>query len=126
MQEAAGLECPPPCLVCHVLPEGGKNWTKFGLRVMPFSIEKKPWPDVLTQLRAADVDSDGDGRNDIFEIDHGTNPSQTGEDTITCVKYGCGAHVAPRKSADPLAAWLALGSVIGAVYLRRRDRFSAS
>jgi hypothetical protein len=120
VQTATGAECPPPCVVCHQLPTGGKNWNPFGLRVFPYSAAQRPWPQILAELRKVDIDSDLDGRLDIFELEHGTNPFQTGNDSIVCPRYGCGARVAPSLPSRPLLRISLLGGVVLALLARRR------
>jgi hypothetical protein len=125
VQAATGTECPPPCLMCHKLVEGGKNWNAFGLRVYPWSLAHKPWPEILAGLKNPDVDTDGDGRLDISEVEAGTNPAQAGNDVIVCPKYGCGARISAGESSHPLGAVLALAAVFALGYLRRGHRRAA-
>ncbi len=121
MQAVTGTECPPPCVVCHVLPTGGKNWNAFGLRVVPYSLNQRPWPEIFDELRKADVDSDGDGRLDIVEIEHGTNPSRADDDTIICPRYGCGARIAPAALSPPLPGMSLLAGMALLMLASRRQ-----
>src|SRR5690349_7929366 len=111
VQAVTGTECPPSCLVCHKLIEGGKNWNAFGLRVFPYSSNQRPWPEIFAALKNPDVDTDGDGRLDISELEAGTNPAQAGNDVIVCPKYGCGARISAGESSHPLGAFMALATV---------------
>lgn len=122
LQEATGTECPAPCTMCHVLPTGGKNWNPFGLRLVPPVLNKMSWPDIIELLRQKDVDTDGDGRLDVYEVEHGTSPVKATSDVIDCPRYGCGASVAAHEPDLPasLAGVIALGALLGAIRLRSR------
>ena len=124
VQAALGMECPPPCVMCHVLPEGGMNWNAFGLRVFPYSLKQVAWSEIFATLRQADVDTDGDGRLDISEIERGTNPAKADgpNDVNICPKYGCGARISAGESSHPFSAMMALAVLVAFAYLRRRDR----
>lgn len=122
VQTSLGMECPPPCRTCHILPTGGKNWNTFGLQLVTPVLSGKSWPSILADLRAANVDTDGDGRADVYELEHDTDPSIAGNDRITCVLYGCGARVAADKAPDPLAALVSLGALGALTWLRARSR----
>ena len=59
LQAALGMECAAPCQTCHISPKGGRNWNKFGLRLIGPVHGGASWPDIVAGLRQADVDTDG-------------------------------------------------------------------
>lgn len=122
VQAVTGTDCPPPCVTCHILPEGGPNWNDFGRRVISQGPGEQPWPAILAALKNPDVDTDGDGRLDITEVERGTNPARVDSpnDVVICPLYGCGARIAPSAPSGPLAAILLLAGVALALLARRR------
>lgn len=125
LQAAIGMECAAPCQTCHISPNGGRNWNKFGLRLIGPVLGGASWPDVVAGLRQADADTDGDGRLDIYELEHDTDPSLAGNDGIDCVRYGCGARIAGQGEADRLAIMgdvVMLATLLALVRLRSRPR----
>jgi hypothetical protein len=120
LQNAVGLECPPPCLMCHTNPNGGVGWNRFGTRILGLAPSVNPWSVVLAGLRQAAQDSDGDGVNDIDELERGTNPSIAGPVAIDCVRYGCGARIARGAPPDPFALATTLG-LLGLLRVLRRQ-----
>jgi MYXO-CTERM domain-containing protein len=122
VQAVTGTDCPPPCVTCHVLPEGGPNWNDFGRRVISKGPGERSWPAILAALKNPDVDTDGDGRLDISEVERGTNPARidSPNDVVICPLYGCGARIAPGAPSRPLAAIAILAGVALALLARRR------
>jgi hypothetical protein len=122
VQALLGMDCPPPCTTCHLQPTGGKNWNSFGIQFRTPLIMGKSWADLLAQQRQLNVDTDLDGRGDVYELEHDTDPSEPTNDAITCVRYGCGARVAGNEPVEPLAAWMSVGALAALGLLRARSR----
>jgi hypothetical protein len=70
----------------------------------------------------ADVDSDGDGVNDVQELRDLTDPNNESGDTFCGPRYGCGATIAGRagncRDDPPIAHAVAFLVVLGLI--RRR------
>jgi hypothetical protein len=122
LQAAVGMECAPGCRTCHILSTGGKNWNRFGLRLVQPVLAGESWPAIVAGLRVEDKDSDGDGRLDVYELEHDTDPSLAGNDVMVCPRYGCGARVAGDRAVDPLAGLAAFAALMALACARARSR----
>ncbi|MDX2050795.1 MAG: hypothetical protein SFV15_00270 [Polyangiaceae bacterium] len=122
------LTCVPQCTLCHSTNPGtlASIGTPFGSAFL--GAKAAAMGDVagaLEGLRAKmlALDVDGNGVNDIEQIEFdNTNPNQNGE-AICGPTYGCGAHVEPRSSFS-WGTLLAGGFVAGVGLLRFRSRRS--
>lgn len=103
LQALLDMPCVPQCTLCHRDNNGGRGTvvTPFGQAMRQAGLVYKR-PDLiqpaLDKLQQEGVDSDGDGVGDVDELRQGRNPNQPGEGVL-CVKYGCGASVAPDANA---------------------------
>jgi hypothetical protein len=115
IQSTLGLECAPPCTMCHDNPLGGLGTvrTKFGLAIrgtgpldccspdsIPAALAALSQPSCTPSpggvpVAGAPCDSDGDGVPDIEELQAGRDPNAGGADFCSGPRYGCGAHIAP-------------------------------
>ena len=140
-----GMQCPPPCSLCHEDPAGGgptRGGFVVGMIVGGLKVDEPetvaPALDAVgTALvdgdnnpatPAALRDTDGDGVADVAELQAGYNPlvpSVPGDpsaDLIICPPtYGCGARVATEKPIDGSALAFAF-VVAGYLALRSRRR----
>lgn len=126
LRAATGAPCPPPCTVCHLTMNGGA-----GTAVKPFAEamiaegldgeDESLVKSAAAKLKAAPVDSDGDGMDDIAELAAGRDPNVSGAGDLCGPEYGCGARVEPSGALDGHALVLALGValVLGARIRRR-------
>jgi len=129
LAEKLGMPCVPNCLPCHSAAVGTAANQRFdGVKG---EIERLASNDVSAErtLRAAlnilltdetlNLDSDGDGKQDLAELSAGDNP-YGGESLCERPRYGCSAlHVAPAPPA-PFTAFAFALSVAGALWWRRR------
>jgi len=127
---AKAAQCVPLCTACHETTAGGPaNLNKFGMRLESYGLlEGSPntIDPALAALAAADPDSDGDGTNDIEELQAGDSPAFAFPDGVDqwCpdIKYGCGAHIAaaPAPPVDRVGLFSAGLVVLGLAITRRR------
>lgn len=126
VQKASGSPCPPPCTVCHESESGG-----YGTATKPFAESMMAVGDLeaedeqlvapaIAALKAAQIDSDADGVDDVSELALGDDPNLFGEGDLCGPQYGCGARVEPEGPIDGAAVALAAGVV--ALMLARRRR----
>lgn len=137
VQDALGLACTPGCSICHIDNNGGPgrlNGGDFvnamlnnGLAVGNPGTVASAIEGVMSQ--SPPVDSDGDGVDDVMQLEQGRNPV-TGDRFCAGdgggavgpppAKYGCGARIEPRGRPDPVALGAGLLAALGFVALRRR------
>jgi MYXO-CTERM domain-containing protein len=129
--------CAVPCTVCHETPRGGigtLHETGFieNLRGVARlrALEPASIAPALAALEAntdcptamgAPCDSDADGMTDIQELYMSRDPDGD-RNFDDCVKYGCGATVAPQRSQQTDLAPLWLVAALGAAAVIRRAR----
>jgi hypothetical protein len=136
VQEALGLSCAPPCMLCHDTPAGGLGTATqpFVLRLSCFvpraqltlgniptalaGLETQPCrgvpADNCMSAETTFCDTDADGAADVEELKAKTNPNPGGSD-LACPEYGCGARIAPARSGrsiDGTAALAAFGTLV--------------
>ena len=141
VQETLGMDCAPPCTICHTSPNGGSETISqpfyLNLAALDVPIDEESIPDLLDTLSKLDCkrpedhscdagmpckpcDVDGNNVSDIDDLTAGNDPN-TGQ-PLACPKYGCGAHIAPERpfrNLDGTAALLVLGA-LGAIARRVR------
>ena len=128
--DSKAAKCVPACTACHLTTQGGPTMmNKFGLSLEANDLRPgrtdliKP---AFLKLAMTDPDSDGDGTNDIEEIQNGDSPSLAFPDGVAqwCpdIKYGCGAHIAaaPAPPVDRMGLFSAGLIVLGLAMTRRR------
>jgi len=122
-----GMQCPPPCTLCHASPQGGdmldKPWVGGMLTGGLKAQQVATVGPALGYVESQGTDSDTDGTADVAELRVQRNPSITGTttpDEILCPpQYGCGARVSPRPPVDGSALVFAV-VVAGFFALRTR------
>jgi MYXO-CTERM domain-containing protein len=140
LQSALGLSYVPPCCTCHVGTPGPLTpTTPFALAMRAHGLGGGPdtvAPAVM-KMAAEKVDSDGNGTDDIDQLEQGRDPnddtandfaggscaSSDGSgptDLSPLTAYGCGAHVAP--GSAPWQGALALAAAAALAFGRRRRR----
>ena len=132
IEDAASIPCAPPCTLCHTVSPGTRG---TATKVFAFALQRNGLiPDrpetispAVTQLRAKQVDSDGDGVADVAELATGSDPSDPRAGAELCgPTYGCGARVArtpPSQAASD--HWLLALGFAAALLERARRRRSA-
>ena len=120
------LPSTPACGLCHsngVTGIGTVN-TPFGksLRADGAAAEDVGSLDkALDALKGAKTDSDGDGVDDIAELEAGTDPNVAGGEAAPELGYGCQARVAPGPD-DVTGGAIAAALVGAALFVARRRR----
>jgi hypothetical protein len=127
---AKAAQCVPLCTACHQTTAGGpQNLNKFGMSLENYNLLPGSTATIdpaLAKLAAVDPDSDGDGTNDIEELQVGDSPGFAFPDGVDqwCpdIKYGCGAHIAaaPPPPVDRMGLFSAGLIVLGLAFARRR------
>ena len=134
IQDAFGLDYLIPCEACHENGNAGIGTlrTPLGLTVRSYNVnpdDPQTVVDALTQMKAAGVDSDGDGKSDVDELTGNKTaspvvppsnpnvraPGDTPWPSPTIPDTGCATSGGP--DASP---WLAAGLVAGFFVLRAR------
>jgi hypothetical protein len=129
IQQGLGLECPPPCTICHNTLQGGppadkpfveKLKSRYGFRIrddegaaLIGDFERA----LEASEAAGDDDTSGDGVSDREALLAGIDPNPggarfCGEGAPSTPEYGCAARVASGRTAPGaagIAALLALG-----------------
>jgi MYXO-CTERM domain-containing protein len=122
IQDAAGLNCAPSCLLCHTTNPGtATSWAMKGFGVymgthgLTAAADTSVVATAYAQYLADPAQAVGAAR-----IQAGLDPD-TGLDICIGPTYGCGAHVARKAPPrDFSAALWALGAVVAGALLRRR------
>ena len=145
IQDHLGMDCPPPCTICHFSPNGGEATIGqpfyLNLNALGSPIDESGLPDLLDALGKLDCkrpedhscdgvmagmpcqpcDADGNKTSDIDDLVAGNDPN-TGK-PLACPKYGCGAHIAPERPLrhlDGTSALILLGAI--GIMMRRVRR----
>ncbi len=107
---------PQQCALCHTngITGYGTVSTPFGVTLRDRGLTAKAealLDEILDELEADDVDSDGDGTSDVDELRAGTDPNYNevlglGPDGLPKLSWGCGSQVAPHLFAAAVLALL--------------------
>jgi MYXO-CTERM domain-containing protein len=122
---ALQLNYDPPCRLCHIqgTTGAGSVSTPFATSMLAHGMTQDEATIVpaLTALAADGTDSDGDGKSDIFELQHDMDPNTPADATLSDgdPKYGC--STAGAGHADAFAG-AALAALVLAGARRRRRR----
>lgn len=119
---------PPACTICHRDLNGGSGTVvqAFGQGMVANGLgggSAANFEDLLDQTGGRD--SDGDGQNDLAELQAGTNPSLAGASAdLPPATYGCFETKGTVASAPPgsprLASTAVAGLLAGFLFFRRR------
>jgi hypothetical protein len=144
------LGCVPTCLICHTTPSpvdestatqpfanslyaardarGGGQINEETLGALLLSLKSPAVcpntadPSCAGGMCTKPCDADGDGMDDIQELEKARNPNNSS--TLACPEYGCFARVAPKNPSRPVngtALLVALG-VVGMLVRRGRRK----
>jgi MYXO-CTERM domain-containing protein len=150
VQETLGLDCAPPCTVCHTspAPDGTNANQPFATNVQLWGaalntplLSEDNLPNVLNAQATQPCANEGDlgcapmggvctlpcdananGATDIADLEAAIDPNP-GAKELACPKYGCGARIAPERPSRPIdgaATLVALGAAF--VFARRFGR----
>jgi hypothetical protein len=131
-------KCPVPCTLCHTKEAGGSDFLKetgflLNLDTRETPLDPADPASVGFALQALAMrpcrdgapgtlcDSDADGMPDVVELRQGRDPDGS-RDFELCIRYGCGATIAPRGHARTEVGPLWLLAALGGVALLRRAR----
>jgi hypothetical protein len=129
----------PPCGICHEHGNTGRGsvHTPFGLSMRMHGLDVTKATDdgersdnvfnTIAKMKADHVDSDGDGIEDITELENGTNPNVPGAvPLVDDPAAGCQCALAGRSPAHDASfgrcAALAGLAVVGVISVRRATR----
>ena len=126
IQAHLGLTYTPPCTLCHATSSGGIGTVKkpFGEAMLAAGLttDIATLDPALDALAAAGTDTDGAGISDIQQLKEGIDPN-TGASNVETEHFGCGLHIAQRRS-NGLGQSLVAASLVLLV-LSRRARSNA-
>jgi hypothetical protein len=125
IQERLRMSCAPPCTLCHRDSTGGLGTadTAFADQMVANGLTAGDAARIgpaLDAIEASAADSDGDGIGDVAELRDERDPNIAGAGVVCGPSYGCGAHVAPRSTMDPIALAAALAVALGLCAAARR------
>jgi len=122
LQEAAGMECVPTCLMCHTSNPGtAATWTTKALPLALNSTNKlKPKAGDVEAFKVAFAEYAATHPTEVAAIKAGRDP-QTGQD-VCSPSYGCGATFARSPSGKAPASAAGVLSLAAALWLARRRR----
>jgi hypothetical protein len=130
IQRDLSLDYEPPCYLCHV-----KDKTGIGTAQTPFALsmrangldanDRTSLTTALNALEQAQIDSDGDGVDDVAELKADTDPNSDSPGSLSERPgpiWGCSAAAVNARS-DGFACWsVMLWSAAGFVRARTRRR----
>jgi hypothetical protein len=129
-------DCAVPCTVCHTREAGGTDYMKeegwfVNLTAMPldtadpasvgFALAALAMSPCRDGSPGNPCDSDGDGVPDVVELHEGRDPDGA-RAFNTCIRYGCGATIAPQRPERTGLGALSLIAALGAAAVARRAR----
>jgi hypothetical protein len=121
VRDALELSSAPPCTLCHATQSGGAGTATqpVVLSLMELGFVGND-PDsllaALTELKALEIDSDGDGMSDVDELREGRDPNSASEaPSLEGPLYGFGCQ-----GASSGEAALYSSTLLGLFLLRRR------
>jgi hypothetical protein len=125
MQDAAGLDCTPACLLCHTTNPGeAGTWAgkKFGVYMATHGVTKGSGASAVANAYNA-YKADPAQAQGAMRLANGQDPD-TGLDLCVGPTYGCGAHVAAKTPPNDASAllWIAAAMAVGALVRRTRPR----